>query len=165
MASSDETETIQRYEGYSDYQSVSQQIASSVDRAVDGYAIAASAHEEQVGRNQWNWMATEAKANIRSAALKLIPEMEENKEVEEEDFESMLEDWTESGVEGEGYLSALSKENFRDTRTELPDWIQDFVLQIRTAAFQLGYLQAGRTVSDNNLEPAEEEAIEKFTES
>lgn len=48
------------------------------------------------------------------------------------------------GESDEGYLGQLNEIKLHQ---ECPDWLEDLVLDIKAAGFELGYLQAGRSVS------------------
>lgn len=67
-------------------------------------------------------------------------------------------DWTDEP--DEGYLRELRDIQLQN---ECPDWLEQFVLDIKTAGFELGYLQAGRTVSINeDADPIEEDVNSMF---
>lgn len=172
--SSDDEERTTRWEGFSDYQSVSASIVSSIDDAIDSFATLQSLHVE--GARVKPEQAARARANVLAAALRLVPELRDNADTSEI-YQDILSRWLgEIEVEDEqitgnfseyegdnhiedGFIEAL---NHVQIHTESPDWLHQFVVDIRTAGWELGYLQAGRTVSESNLEPADEQARDMF---
>jgi len=46
-----------------------------------------------------------------------------------------------------------------------PQWLYTFVVQIREAAWELGYLQAGRTHKAEEGDPEEQEPLAMFEEA
>jgi hypothetical protein len=140
-----------RFEGYSDYEIVSIRLGESIDDAVEAYAKIDAAHDE--GANVAAAAAAEARGQIMSAAIKLLPALQADRDAVDE-YDEMLASW-----EGEkGHISKL-----RDTslRQECPDWLYDFVLDIRRAGWELGHLQAGRTTKEYD-DPAEGETESMF---
>lgn len=142
----DDSETY--FEGYSDYQSVSKDIGRSVADAVDAYAHIKAKHQQgdrvKVGR------AAGCYEKILSAALRLAPELEREKSVRD-DIKKIHEDWVGDDSEN-GNFGYIEKLEGLSLMSNPPDWLQTFVMQIRRAAFLLGYLQAGRMQSDDNRE-------------
>jgi len=59
----------------------------------------------------------------------------------------------------EGYLDRLSTVTLHE---ECPGWLEQFVLDIKMAGFELGYLQAGRSVSVNDDPGVDEDVNEMF---
>jgi hypothetical protein len=134
-----------RWEGYSDYQRVSGQIARSVDDALDAYAQLDSAHME--GAQISPEFASEVRARILSAAMKLVPELENDRENVTQ-YDEMLVRWRGE----DGFIKRLNSTRLQSVS---PGWLYEFVLDIRTAGWELGYLQAGRTSvgdADNQIE-------------
>lgn len=130
------------FEGYSDYQTVSQSIARSIDNAVEAYVLVQSRHSEGARMNADT--AAEAASHILGAAMKILPELEANAKSEEETDDSEEELYTEilaSWQGDEGYIELLKQAQLVN---ECPDWLHDFVYEIRRAGFHLGYLKAGR---------------------
>lgn len=141
-----------RWEGFSNYQNVSDRVARSVHDAIEAYAVVDSRHAE--GARIRPPMAAEARAKILAPALRLKVEMQKERENDDE-YDSILNDW-----EGEeGYLSKLDETRLQ---RECPDWLTDFVEGIRTAGFRLGYLQAGRTVKEEPDDEVEAETERMF---
>lgn len=132
-----------RYEGYSDYSSVSSRVATSIDRAVDSYSTLDALHTENA-RIRPN-AAAEIRRHILAAALKLKPELEANTVGGSNDDEDIQAEILDRWVGEEGFI-----ERFRETslQDDCPDWLYDFVNDIRRAGWEIGYLQAGRTVDD-----------------
>jgi len=141
-----------RWEGFSNYQNVSDRVARSVHDAIEAYALVNSRHAESARIRPP--MAAQARAKMLAPALRLKVELEDNREVES-DYDEILSRW-----EGDdGFLTKLDQVTLQQ---ECPDWLADFVEDIRTAGFQLGYLQAGRTVKERPDDPVEEETEDIF---
>ena len=161
MSSDPDTATT-TWEGYSDYESVSKRVAKSVEEAIEAYAFIQSLHSENA-RVQAS-RAAEAKARILSAGLRLVPELENDKETVEQ-YEEILDRWQtddELNIDAAtpddlGYIRRLDRIALRD---ECPEWLHQFAIDIRRSAWELGYLQAGRTVSEE-----EEDLVERDTEA
>lgn len=142
-----------RWEGYSDYRQVSGRLASTIDDAIEAYAVIDASHSEdaQIPRD----LARDARASILSAAMMLQMEMKRERDDEEKPYDDILSRW-----EGEeGYLRQLDDVQLRRMR---PGWLHDFVLDIRRAGWELGYLQAGRTSSQEPEDPVEADAEAMF---
>lgn len=123
-----------RYEGYSDYNSISRQVARSVDDAVEAYAKIQSLHKE--GARVRPEIAAEASSHILSAAIKLRSELEQDRD-DVEYYDDVLERWNGS----DGFIERLK--NVRLTN-DCPEFLERFASDIREAGFRLGYLQAGQ---------------------
>lgn len=149
-----------RYEGFSDYQSVSNRVTASIDNAVDAFAMIDSLHAENARIQQRE--AAMARRHMLSAAIKLLPEIKENKNGKEDDiFADIYSRWVEEGDGDTGpFLDELKKVEFQ---SEAPDWLSQFAQDIRRAGWEIGYLQAGRTVKDEDLDPADEQAQDMFS--
>lgn len=146
--SSDNESVKKRYEGYSDFEFVSRRNARSIDAAIKSYAVIDSYHIE--GAPLEPEQIAEARANILSAAMQLVPELEDNKDNDEE-IKKILNDWVgEEGGRGKGYLEQLRESSlYNDDNL---NWLAEFVAQIRQAGFMLGYLKAGREIDDEDEE-------------
>lgn len=142
-----------RFEGYADYRRISLRVASSIDRAVDAYARLDSAHNEnaQVPPE----LAAEARGRIYGAAIKLIPELEDDRE-HVDDYDDILERWEDGEDEDErGFIARL---NDTQLKSDSPAWLFQMVLDIRTAGWKLGYLRAGRETETSDGDPVEQES-------
>jgi hypothetical protein len=162
--SQDDTNTTagREWEGYSDYQYISYQIASSIQDAIDSYARLQSLHDESAKVRAEH--AASARRPILAAAMNLLPELEHNQN-SKEIYERMVADWTESGVEDDtGYIEALRSANLQ---VDCPDWLYDFVSDMRKAGWELGYLQAGRYQDDeeDDAEASAREMLEDIVEA
>jgi len=153
MSIESDEERSTRYEGYSDFNVVSRNVANAVDNAVDSYAQIQSLHCE--GKNVKPELAAEGSAHILGAALRLLPELKADSESVEK-YEQMLEDWDGD----DGYIERLKGTSLISSS---PDWLGDFVVDIRAAAWHLGYLKAGRSVEQELEDPVERD-VEKLFE-
>lgn len=143
-----------RWEGYANYQSVSFRVAESVDQAIDAYSQIESAHTEGARINPE--FAAEARSQILSAAVRLYPELEQDRESVDL-YDQILGRW-----EGQdGYLEKFSETSLRRS---FPGWLVHFVIDIRSAAWELGYLQAGRRAKSEPEDPVEGMSSAMFTE-
>lgn len=148
-----EDETNSRWDGYSDYRFVSLRVATTIDNALDAYSRIDGAHSE--GAKVGPELAAEARARIMSAVLKLIPEMRRDAGSVEL-YAEILDRW-----EGEdGYVRALDEVSFRE---QCPGWLFQMMLDIRSAGWELGYLQAGRTEKASK-DPVTDQVTSMFDE-
>jgi hypothetical protein len=143
------------WEGYSDYREISLRTAESIDRALEAYALVDSAHTE--GDSLAPRDAAEARADILACAIKLIPELRNDRE-DVDLYDEILDRWTDGLDDEVGYVSRLDEVSLRRT---CPSWLFQFVLDMRAAGWHLGYLQAGRTETEY-ADPVEEEASSMF---
>jgi len=151
MPERDQEETT-KWEGYSDYRSISQRITASIHDAIDAYAAIERAHME--GARPDPQTAARAGSRIMSAAIIVQTELDTFGD-ENEDYEQLLEKF-----EGDdGYVRNLKEVQLR---SECPDWLHDFVTDIRRAGFELGYLQAGRKQTEREKTGPKDEAREMF---
>lgn len=168
------------WEGYSHYKTVSQSITDTIDEALEAYARLDSLHKEDVKltRGDSRKEVADARAKIKLAALKLVPELREDATTKEQ-YQHILARWNGSyeldREEGSikkvqpqfpndppegGYFSALDKIMLHD---QCPNWLGDWVIDIRTAGWELGYLKSGRKAQDKSgLDPADEQATAMF---
>ncbi|MGZ0745736.1 hypothetical protein [Haloparvum sp. AD34] len=138
-----------KWESYSNYEQVSRRVSKSVADALDAYALLHSAHQEQATIQ--TDLAADARSDILSAALRLVVEIRKDRESVEE-YDEILERW-----EGDdGYIAKFQDATLHQ---QMPGWMFQFVLDIREAAWELGYLQAGRRTKQ---EPESE--VERDTE-
>ncbi|WP_423745106.1 hypothetical protein V5735_03510 (plasmid) [Haladaptatus sp. SPP-AMP-3] len=158
-----EDASTQRWEGYSDYQSVSNRVAAAIDDAIDAYAYIHSLHLENERIRQRE--AAQARSRIHGATIKLLPELEANagaSDTDEDDvYREILDRWTKSYDGGDGILDRFQSIKLQK---ECPDWLYQLVKDIRKAGWEIGYLQAGRTVTESTLDPDEEQARSMFEE-
>jgi len=149
---SSDYDTGSRYEGFSDYNKVSRSVAESIDDAVDAYALIQSRHTED--KPVKPDLAAEGAGRILGAAIRLLPELEQDSD-DVEEYGELLGDWAGE----EGYIERL-----KDARLsrDCPGWLGEFVVQIRRAGWELGYLQAGRTVKQEPDDPVERDSEAMF---
>lgn len=151
-----------KWEGYSDFQTVSRRNGRSIDDALDAYAHVQRIHQE--GGKVRNREAAEAGARILSAALRLVPELQANRE-QKEKYDEILSRWLDGQYPdefdgpSEGFIDALNEVQLY---ADCPDWLFRFVLDLRTAGWHLGYLQAGREVEEDADDPVEADVEAMF---
>lgn len=164
-----------RFEGYSHYKTISSSIAESIDEALDAYARLEASHAEgtKISAKEAAW----ARSRIKLAALKLAPELRGDAHHNEQ-YRKMLARWhggfefVNDDGEGEtvdpefptpaadgGYFEALKEIRLQQ---QCPDWLEDWVIDIRTAGWEIGYLQAGRSVSPEPDVPDPDEEFEEM---
>jgi len=154
MSRTSETSSETTWEGYSNYRDVSQRVAESVSDAVDAYSALDSRHVEGASISQ-EYAAT-ARQHIFAAAIRLYTEMNE---LESEDpYGDILGRW-EGEDDDDGFLTLLSEVRLTE---ENPEWLMEFVEDIRRAGWELGYLQAGRTKKKEPQDPAERDTEAMF---
>lgn len=145
----DDTGTETEWEGWSDYQRVGDRVARSVHNAVEAYAILSARHAENARIKPD--VAADARAKILAPALRLKTEMAIN----DDRFEETLADW-----QGEdGYIAQLREIQLQH---QCPSWLPEFVEDIRKVGWELGYLQAGRTVKKEPEDPTERDTEAMF---
>lgn len=148
-----------RYEGFADYSAISQRVASDVAAAVDAYARLDAAHSE--GRSIPADSAAESRAAITAAATTLIPELQHDRD-RKPLYDQILARWLgDEDVNHEGRLNQLDEIQLQQ---KLPGWLFQVVIDIKRAAFELGYLQAGHTVNEERkpADPTEAQTDRMF---
>lgn len=125
------------FDRYTDYRHISIQVADAVNSAVQSYALVDSLHVE--GASFQPIQAAQARADILAAAMMLRIELEDERDDDaaDETFGEIVDEWAGE----EGYIRQLQQTSLYD---ECPDWLHEFVADIRRAAWHLGYLKAGR---------------------
>lgn len=135
----EEAEPGQRWSSFSDYESVVETVADRVEAAIDARAHITSCDSQMITMS--NNSAVEAKKALLGAGDRLKPEVRHNKGVEP--FDEIWERW-----HGEdGHIAMLQRADFIEQGS--PSWLHKYVDDLTTAAWELGYLQAGKE------EPAE----------
>lgn len=160
MSTTENGGTNKRWEGYSDYQVVSKRVGKTVHNAIEAYALLDSLHAE--GASVDPRTAAKARRHMYTAALALVPELRNDAPDEDgegvELYGEILDRW-----EGEdGYLrNQMHTTKFQNGS---PGWLYQFIIDIRTAAWELGYLQAGRETKGEPDDPVEAETADMFEE-
>lgn len=148
MATSDDDGGGRKWDGYSDFATVSSRIGNNVFNAIDAYADIHSLHAEDARPKQRE--AARARAEILSAAMSLMPELEDQDEnANNDEISNILDRWKKGrggaadgiDVPQDGFIKAYKNMRLRDND---PDWLYQFVIDIRRAGWELGYLKAGR---------------------
>jgi len=145
-------ETTTKWDGYSDYQTVSQRITRSIHDAIEAAATIERAHKENARVDSGE--AARAGSSIMFAAINVQTELQAYED-ENEQYEQLL-----AKFEGDdGYVHRFRQAQLH---TECPDWLYEFVVDIRTAGFELGYLKAGREQEEQTGNTPEGQAKEMF---
>lgn len=188
MSSAPDREELTEWEAYSDYQAVSKSVAESVATAIEHYTWLDSIHREQKTSPKSDQIALARSGILGAALKLFVEMKEEHETGNEEyddilarwvgvdeldsDTEVTLGDvWNGEGApesngvapngnrqqngDVEGYVRAFQHE---DLDQQVPDWVLRFVTDIRTAAWKLGYLQAGRRSRKEPEDPVEGDA-------
>jgi len=135
MSDSEPSERGTRWDGYSNYEKVSDRYARSIDDALNAWSWIDAAHAENAQVRPAD--AAKARSQIKAAAYRLIPEME-NDEDEVDLYADILERW----LGDDGYIERFESVSLT---TSSPGWMHDFMLTLRRAGWELGYLKAGRS--------------------
>jgi len=147
-------ETTEIWEGYSDFQDVSKRIGQKVSDAIRAYSILQSAMKEQGSLS--NREIFEARSKILEAAMSLIVEVKHEARNNVRPFDEIRDRWTGD----DGFISEFHEWS---AQRGVPGWVYQFVVDIRTAAWELGYLQAGRR-EEKADDPIKEDIDEMFPE-
>lgn len=147
-------EVNRKWEGYSNYELVSKLIAQNVSDCISGYALMQS-YQAEGAKAQPEQIAKE-RASILQAAIRLRVELRSEKDTNER-YQEILKKW-----EGEdGYISNFQSLEIHQSG-RMPEWVADFVDQIVESAWELGYLQAGRTARKEPDDPIERDTEAMF---
>lgn len=150
MASENGDGSKQEWDGYSDYRTVSSRIGSNIFDAIDAYARIHRGHVEN--ERMKTEVATQAGMRILAAAMSLMVEVENQHNPDatgesRDEIDRIYERWQNGGagdedidVPDEGFIRAF--EDVQLSR-DAPDWLYQFVVDIRRAGWELGYLKAG----------------------
>lgn len=153
--STESDDYVETWEGYSDYEFVSRRMSIAIDEAVDAYSKIRAMHRE--GARIRPQPAAKARSRIYAAALRVLVEMEGQ---DGEKYTKILDRWKrEDDDDEDGYLDRLDTVQLQ---TRCPDWLYQMVKDIRTAGWELGYLQAGRKNRERTDDSPEAEASEMF---
>jgi hypothetical protein len=118
-------------------------VAERVELAIDAHGHVTACYSQRIGVT--NGSAIEAKKAMLGAGERIKPEVRHNRDVEP--FDEIWERW-----EGEdGHIARLREV---DLIEESPSWLDQYIDDLTTAAWELGYLQAGR---EEPAEPDEDE--------
>lgn len=153
-ASAKDDGTQEIWEGYSDFRDVSKRIGQKVSDAIRAYSILQSAMKEQGSLS--NREVFEARSKILEAAMSLIVEVRHEARNNVKPFHEIEDRWTGD----DGFINRFHEWSARDG---VPGWVYQFVVDIRTAAWELGYLQAGRR-EEKADDPVKEDIDEMFPE-
>jgi len=143
------------WEGYSHYKTVSKNVADTVNNAIDAYAYLDSLHNEHAPIDPG--VAAEARRYILSAVLKLKAELERDRD-EKDIYTEILTRW-EDVDDDPGFITQLHE---TELQSNMPGWMFQLMMDIRTAGWELGYLKAGRTAKGEPEDPVEDDARSMF---
>lgn len=139
------------FDGYADYRVISIKIANKVHDAVRAVMLINSLHTE--GGSLDSNLVSNAHAQVHEIAHHLRQEMRALKD-EKDVYEDILERWGEKPGD-DGYLEDIKTVSLYEG---CPDWLFQFADDIRTAAWHLGYIQAGR-YETKDKEPEESTSV------
>ena len=141
MTDKNTDESGTEYDGFANYESVSNRIEETIYASIEAYARLGQADPSQykIGREEERHL----RAEILTAALIMEIEIEEHASAGEEWAEDILGRW--SGEDG--YIDRLRQAPSGEAAR---DWCRQFVTDIRRAGVRLGYLKAGREVEQED---------------
>lgn len=152
------TET--EYEGYSDYNHVSQSIVGTINDAVEALSDFRAA---DLSGAKLKGKATTMHADVLNACWQLRVELEHEATDSGENFaDQILEQWYGDGEEQEGWVEILQTTPTR----EVPErqFLGDLAHSIRRAGWELGYLKAGRENETDDEGDADDAEVTKLIE-
>lgn len=156
MASNASSSNTQ-WESYSDFATVTRRVADSIGDAIDAYARIRGRHAE--GAPVQPQLAAEARGRILAAALRLLVELEQNAPddatPDDNEYAAILARWQGENGDDRGFIQQFDDVELQE---ECPDWLGQWIRDIRTAGWQLGYLRAGETKKQRPDDPEEAQA-------
>jgi hypothetical protein len=144
-----------RWDGYSDYRTISVRMASAISDALDAYSRIDSKHAESARVPPE--LAAELRSRIQYAVLELIPELQQDRD-DVDAFDEILQRWLDGEGEEPGVITRL--DGVQLTK-RCPGWLFQVMIDLKTAGWELGYLQAGRVESEPD-DPVEAETESMF---
>ena len=141
MTDKNTDESGTEYDGFANYESVSNRIEETIYASIEAYARLGQADPSQykIGREEERHL----RAEILTAALIMEIEIEEHASAGEEWAEDILGRWSGEN----GYIDRLRQAPSGEAAR---DWCRQFVTDIRRAGVRLGYLKAGREVEQED---------------
>lgn len=133
MAEEEQASESQRWSSYSDYETIVEAVAERVEVAIDAYGHLEACESQMISVT--NGSAIETKKALVGAGTRIKPEVRHNRDVEP--FDEIWERWQGD----DGHVNRLRRADFVE---EVPDWLSQYVDDLTTAAWELGYLKAGR---------------------
>lgn len=150
----DDLEPGTRWDSFSVYGEVSKDVADAVQAAIDAYSHIDSIHAE--GADVAPKRAAEARACILAAAHRLMTELE-NERDQVDLYDDILERW-----EGQdGFIQRMGQVRLNSMS---PGFLHQFVRDIHRAAWELGYIRAGRAERQALEDRVEDDARSMFEE-
>lgn len=143
-----------RWNSFSNYGDIADDVHDAVIGAIEAQAFVHAMHREGTEPDRED--AAEASAVILAAARRLLTELRREAERTDNDlYNEILDRW-----EGEeGYITRLANSTLSETS---PAFLHDFVEDIHRAAFEIGYLRAGREEREELDDPVENDARAMF---
>ena len=136
------------WKAYSNYNDVSRRVVNSVDKAAEAEAVLRAKHAESSTVKSKE--AAELRSYIQAAVNNLLPEIQREAERDREPFGELNQRFVGGDSPAEtGYTGKLEEANLRQ---ECPPWVNDLVYDLRTAAWELGYYQAGKEEDDGGYD-------------
>ncbi len=152
----DQEQVTQRWEGYSDYEVVSKRIGRKVSNAIEAYSVLQGAGAERAQLSDYEY--TQARAKILDAAMSLKVEIEreaanEPPNSDENIYTPIVDRWTDGGDENDprGIHQRVHGDVYLQRWASSWLGVFTFVEDIRRAAWELGYLQAGRVSGQEGI--------------
>ena len=131
-----------RWDGYSDYKTISDSIARQINAANAAHADIKARHKQ--GARLTRDRAASAESHIFAAIHQLKHEIRREKDSNDE-LGEIWDRWTEGGEEfDQGLLDKLDQTYLVN---DCPEWVGTLVDDIYQAGWELGYIAAGRTES------------------
>lgn len=122
-----------KWSSYSDYEKVVESVADRVERAIDAFGHLNACQSQRIAVSDGSAVGT--KKALIGVGVRLKPEVRMNRHVEP--FDDVWDRW-----EGEdGMVSDLYDADFVE---DVPSWLPQYIEDVTTVAWELGYIKAGR---------------------
>lgn len=148
-----------KYEGYSDYNHVSQSIVGTINDAVQALSDFRAA---DLSGAKLKGEATTMHGDVLNACWQLRVELEHESTESGENFaDEILQQWY-GGGEQDGWVNIL--QNTRTAAVPEKQFLGDLAHSIRRAGWELGYLKAGRENETDDEGDADDAEVTKLIE-
>lgn len=146
-----------RWSSFSNYTDIAQDVHEAVVGAIEWQAFINACHRE--GARVQPEDAANASGQIMSAARRLLTELRQERDSEQK-YDEILKRW--EGENGKkGYIEQLAETSLSENN---PAFLHQFVEDIHEAAFEIGYLRAGREERKDLDDKVEDDAQGMFEE-